>query len=101
MQQNLNEGVIPQNFSWRAGINAPSSFSHIGDPGEAEARAFVNSFNRRPTYQPTEIRMSKQDQYNRDLMNFMSPIPSFGVPDTRPQTQGELQAQLHPQMIFS
>ena len=34
-----------------------------------------------------------------NIQNNLSPIPTFGVEDDRPQTNGELEAKLHPQFI--
>ena len=38
-------------------------------------------------------------QRTRDIQNNLSSIPTFGVEDDRPQTDGELKAKLHPQFI--
>lgn len=103
MNQNKNNiteaSVIPYNMSWRAGINDPKAFSQggiMGDPGAAMAKAFVQSLDRKPPKvnipNPTQ---SKTDQYWRDVVNYMSPIPTFGVQDDRPETQGELKAKYY------
>ena len=51
------------------------------------------------TYTPPKIKLSKDAQIIRDMQNNLSSIPTFGVEDDRPQTDGELEAKLHPQLI--
>ena len=50
-------------------------------------------------YTPQKIKLSKDAQRIRDIQNNLSHIPTFGVEDDRPQTDGELEAKLHPQLI--
>ena len=50
-------------------------------------------------YTPPKIKLSKDEQRIRDIQNNLSPIPTFGAEDDRPQTDGELEAKLHPQLI--
>ncbi|MBO5003804.1 MAG: hypothetical protein J6D03_00755 [Clostridia bacterium] len=81
----MNEKKIPYNMTWRSGINDPKSISRHklgtwGDPGIAMAEAFKNSLNvRKPaTSRIVNIpKMSKQEQYERDLANNIAPIPDF------------------------
>ena len=51
------------------------------------------------TYTHQKIKLSKDAQRIRDIQNNLSPIPTFGVEDDRPQKDGELEAKLHPQLI--
>ena len=68
--------------------------------GQAMAQAFVAALTpSKPTYSPPEIHLSKDAQRIRDIQNNLSSIPTFGVEDDRPQTDGELKAKLHPQFI--
>lgn len=50
-------------------------------------------------YTPPKIKLSKDAQRIRDMQNNLSPIPTFSIEDDRPQTDGELEAKLHPQLI--
>ena len=45
------------------------------------------------------IKLSKDAQRIRDISYNLAPIPSFGVEDNRPQTDGELKAMINPVMI--
>ena len=60
---------------------------------KAKSQAFAT------TYTPSKIKLSKDAQRMRDIQNNLSPIPTFGIEDDRPQTDGELEAKLHPQLI--
>lgn len=97
--------IIPYGMTWRAGINDPAAIKNqtqqtVGDPGAAIAQSFTQSIsNKPPKIEIPRPQMSKHDQYVRDLMNNMAPIPSFGVEDDRPETQGELKAKYEPQFI--
>lgn len=92
--------VIPQNFSWRAGINAPTARGPVGDQGAAMAQAFVQSLQRRPPQvDMPRGTMSKEEKMARDILNYMAPIPTFGVEDTTPETRGEMEAMRNPVYI--
>ena len=92
--------IIPYNFKFPK-TNAQQNKTHQQfDPGQAMAQAFVAALTpSKPTYSPPEIQLSKDAQRIRDIQNNLSPIPTFGVEDDRPQTDGELEAKLHPQFI--
>lgn len=92
--------IIPYNFKFPK-ANAQQNTTHQQfDPGQAMAQAFVAALTpSKPTYSPPEIQLSKDAQRIRDVQNNLSPIPTFGVEDDRPQTDGELEAKLHPQFI--
>ena len=92
--------IIPYNFKFPK-ANAQQNTTHQQfDPGQAMAQAFVAALTpSKPTYSPPEIQLSKDAQRIRDIQNNLSPIPTFGVEDDRPQTDGELEAKLHPQFI--
>ena len=45
------------------------------------------------------IKLSKDAQRIRDISYNLAPIPSFGMEDNRPQTDGELKAMINPVMI--
>ena len=92
--------IIPYNFKFPK-TNVQQNKTHQQfDPGQAMAQAFVAALTpSKPTYSPTEIQLSKDAQRIRDIQNNLSPIPTFGVEDDRPQTDGELEAKLHPQFI--
>ena len=92
--------IIPYNFKFPK-ANAQQNTTHQQfDPGQAMAQAFVAALTpSKPTYSPPEIQLSKDAQRIRDVQNNLSPIPTFGVEDDRPQTDGELKAKLHPQFI--
>ena len=92
--------IIPYNFKFPK-ANAQQNTTHQQfDPGQAMAQAFVAALTpSKPTYSPPEIQLSKDAQRIRDMQNNLSPIPTFGVEDDRPQTDGELEAKLHPQFI--
>ena len=93
--------IIPYNFKFPK-ANAQQNTTHQQfDPGQAMAQAFVAALTpSKPTYSPPEIQLSKDAQRIRDVQNNLSPIPTFGVEDDRPQTDGELKAKLHPQFII-
>lgn len=92
--------IIPYNFKFPK-TNVQQNKTHQQfDPGQAMAQAFVAALTpSKPTYSPPEIQLSKDAQRIRDTQNNLSPIPTFGVEDDRPQTDGELEAKLHPQFI--
>ena len=92
--------IIPYNFKFPK-TNVQQNKTHQQfDPGQAMAQAFVAALTpSKPTYSPPEIQLSKDAQRIRDIQNNLSPIPTFGVEDDRPQTNGELEAKLHPQFI--
>ena len=92
--------IIPYNFKFSK-TNVQQNKTHQQfDPGQAMAQAFVAALTpSKPTYSPPEIQLSKDAQRIRDIQNNLSPIPTFGVEDDRPQTDGELKAKLHPQFI--
>ena len=92
--------IIPYNFKFPK-ANAQQNATHkLCDPGQAMAQAFVAALTpSKPSYNPPEIQLSKDAQRERDIQNNLSPIPTFGVEDDRPQTYGELNAKLHPQFI--
>lgn len=92
--------IIPYNFKFPKTNNQKNKTHQQFDPGQAMAQAFVAALNPpKPSYSPTEIQLSKDAQRIRDIQNNLSPIPTFGVEDDRPQTDGELEAKLHPQII--
>ena len=92
--------IIPYNFKFPK-ANAQQNTTHQQlDPGQAMAQAFVAALTpSKPTYSPPEIQLSKDAQRIRDMQNNLSPIPTFGVEDDRPQTDRELEYKLHPQFI--
>ena len=92
--------IIPYNFKFPK-TNVQQNKTHQQfDPGQAMAQAFVAALTpSKPTYSPPEIQLSKDAQRIRDIQNNLSPIPTFGVEDDRPQTDGELEAKLHPKLI--
>ena len=92
--------IIPYNFKFPK-TNVQQNKTHQQfDPGQAMAQAFVAALTpSKPTYNPPEIQLSKDAQRIRDMQNNLSSIPTFGVEDDRPQTDGELKAKLHPQFI--
>lgn len=92
--------IIPYNFKFPK-TNVQQNTTHQQfDPGQAIAQAFVAAITpSKPTYNPPEIQLSKDAQRIRDMQNNLSSIPTFGVEDDRPQTDGELEAKLHPQFI--
>lgn len=92
--------VVPYNFKFPK-TNVQQSITHQQfDPGQAMAQAFVATLTApKPTYTPPDIQLSKDAQRERDIQNNLSPIPTFGVEDDRPQTDGELEAKLHPKLI--
>ena len=92
--------IIPYNFKFpKANVQQNTTHQQF-DPGQAMAQAFVAALTpSKPTYSPPEIQLSKDAQRIRDIQNNLSPIPTFGVEDDRPQTDGELEAKLHPQFI--
>ena len=92
--------IIPYNFKFpKANVQQNKTHQQF-DPGQAMAQVFVAALTpSKPTYSPPEIQLSKDAQRIRDMQNNLSPIPAFGVEDDRPQTDGELEAKLHPQFI--
>lgn len=92
--------IIPYNFKFPK-TNVQQNTTHQQfDPGQAMAQAFVAALTpSKPIYNPPEIQLYKDAQRIRDIKNNLSPIPTFGVEDDRPQTDGELEAKLHPQFI--
>ena len=92
--------IIPYNFKFpKANVQQNKTHQQF-DPGQAMAQAFVAALTpSKPTYSPPEIQLSKDAQRIRDVQNNLSPIPTFGVEDDRPQTNRELEAKIHPQLI--
>ena len=92
--------IVPYSFKFPK-ANAQQNVTHkLCDPGQAMAQAFVAALTSpKPSYNPPEIQLSKDAQRERDIQNNLSSIPLFGVKDDRPQTSGELNAKLHPQLI--
>ena len=92
--------IVPYNFNFSKANVKQNTTNQQFDPGQAIAQAFVTAFtSSKPTYKPPEIKLSKDAQRIRDIQNNLSTIPAFGVEDDRPQTDGELEAKLHPQFI--
>ena len=92
--------IVPYNFNFPK-ANVQQNITHQQfDPGQAMAQTFVAALTpSKPTYKPPEIKLSKDAQRIRDIQNNLSTIPTFGVEDDRPQTDGELEAKLHSQFI--
>ena len=92
--------IVPYNFNFPK-VNVQQNTTHQQfDPGQLMAQAFAAALTpAKPTYKHPEIKLSKDAQRIRDIQNNLSPIPTFGVEDDRPQTDGELEAKLHPQFI--
>ena len=92
--------IVPYNFNFPK-ANVQQNITHQQfDPGQAMAQTFVAALTpSKPTYNPPEIKLSKDAQRIRDIQNNLSTIPTFGVEDDRPQTDGELEAKLHSQFI--
>ena len=92
--------IIPYNFKFpKTNVQQNTTYQQF-DPGQDIAQAFVAALTpSKSTYNPPEIQLSKDAQRIRDIQNNLSPIPTFGVEDDRPQTDGELEAKLHPQFI--
>ena len=92
--------IVPYNFNFPK-TNVQQNTTHQQfDPGQSIVQAFAAAITpSKPTYNPPEIQLSKDAQRMRDIQNNLSPIPTFGVEDDRPQTDGELEAKLHPQFI--
>ena len=92
--------IIPYNFKFPK-TNVQQNTTHQQfDPGQAMTQAFIAALTpSKPTYNPPEIQLSKDAQRIRDIQNNLSPIPTFGIEDDRPQTDGELEAKLHPKLI--
>lgn len=92
--------IVPYNFNFpKANVQQNTTYQQF-DPGQSMAQAFVAALTpTKPTYKHPEIKLSKDAQRIRDIQNNLSPIPAFGVEDDRPQTDGELEAKLHPQFI--
>ena len=92
--------IVPYNFNFpKANVQQNTTHQQF-DPGQSMAQAFVAALTpTKPTYKHPEIKLSKDAQRIRDIQNNLSPIPAFGVEDDRPQTDGELEAKLHPQFI--
>ena len=57
-----------------------------------------NSYTSQNNFQ--SIKLCKDAQRIRDISYNLAPIPSFGVEDNRPQTDGELKAMVNPVMII-
>ena len=92
--------IVPYNFNFPKANVQQNTTNQQFDPGQAIAQAFVAALTpSKPTYKPPEIQLSKDAQRIRDIQNNLSTIPAFGVEDDRPQTDGELEAKLHPQFI--
>lgn len=91
------QSIIPYSFNFpKANVQQNVTHQQL-DPGQAMAQAFVAALTpSKPTYNPPEIQLSKDAQRMRDIQNNLSSIPLFGVEDDRPQTDGELEAKLHP-----
>ena len=92
--------IVPYNFNFPK-TNVKQNANHQQfDIGKLMAQAFVAALTpSKPTYNPPEIKLSKDAQRIRDIQNNLSTIPTFGVEDDRPQTDGELEAKLHSQFI--
>ena len=92
--------IVPYNFNFpKANVQQNTTHQQF-DPGQLIAQAFAAALTpAKPTYKHPEIKLSKDAQRIRDIQNNLSPIPAFGVEDDRPQTDGELEAKLHPQFI--
>ena len=92
--------IVPYNFKFPKSNVQQNVTNQQFDPGQAMAQAFVNALaSPKPTYTQPEIKLSKDAQRIRDIQNNLSSIPTFGVEDDRPQTDGELEAKLHSQFI--
>ena len=92
--------IVPYNFNFPKADIQQKTTNQQFDPGQAMAQAFAAALApSKPTYSPPEIQLSKDAQRIRDIQNNLSSIPTFGVEDDRPQTDGELKAKLHPQFI--
>ena len=100
----VSEGIIPYNLDFHTNVSSQQAMSQpFEDPGAVMAQAWSDAMSnafKPPKVEIPEPRLSKQDQYIRDLISGICPIPAFGVEDTRPATQGELEAQLHPEPIY-
>ena len=92
--------IVPYNFNFpKANVQQNTTHQQF-DPGQSMAQAFTVALTpSKPNYNPKEIKLSKNAQRIRDILNNLPPVPSFGVEDDRPQTDGELEAKLHPQFI--
>ena len=92
--------IVPYNSKFPK-INVQQNITHQQfDPGQAMAKSFVATLTpSKPTYNPPEIQLYKEAQRIRDIQNNLSSIPAFGVEDDRPQTNRELEAKIHPQLI--
>ena len=92
--------IVPYNFKFPKSNVQQNITNQQFDPGQAMAQAFVNALaSPKTTYTQPEIKLSKDAQRIRDIQYNLSPIPTFGIEDDRPQTDGELEAKLHPQFI--
>lgn len=92
--------IVPYNFNFPKSDTQRNTTNQQFDTGQAMAQAFAAALTpSKPTYSPPEIQLSKDAQKIRDIQNNLSSIPTFGVEDDRPQTDGELKAKLHPQFI--
>ena len=102
--QNITEGIIPYNLDFHTNVSPQQAMSQpFGAPGAARAQAWSDAMSnafKPPKVEIPEPKLSKQDQYIRDLVSDTCPIPTFGVEDTHPDTQGELEAQLNPNPIY-
>ena len=93
--------IVPYNFNFPKADIQQNTINQQFDPGQAMAQAFAAALTpSKPTYSPPEIQLSKDAQRIRDIQNNLSSIPTFGVEDDRPQTDGELKAKLHSQFII-
>ena len=92
--------IVPYNFNFpKANVQQNTTHQQFY-PGQSMTQSFVAALTpSKPTYKPPEIKLSKDAQRIRDIQNNLSSIPTFGIEDDRPQTDGELEAKLHPQFI--
>lgn len=92
--------IVPYNFNFpKANVQQDVTHQQF-DPGQLMAQAFAAALTpTKPTYKHPEIKLSKDAQRIRDIQHNLSQIPAFGVEDDRPQTDGELEAKLHPRFI--
>ena len=92
--------IVPYNFNFPKANVQQNTTNQQFDPGQSMVQAFVTALTpAKPTYKHPEIKLSKDAQRIRDMQNNLSSIPTFGVEDDRPQTDGELEAKFHPQFI--
>lgn len=92
--------IVPYNFNFPKANVQQNTTNQQFDYGQLMAQSFVAALTHsKPTYSTPEIQLSKDAQRIRDMQNNLSSIPTFGIEDDRPQTDGELEAKLHPQFI--